>query len=235
MNAVRRDEMTDALHSIYVDQWDWELVLRKEERNIEMLQRTVRKIYTVLKKTEAHIRALYPDLAEGMNGFCLPEEIVFITSQELEDLYPEQTPKERESLYARAHGAFCLMQIGGRLRSGMPHDGRSPDYDDWNLNCDIILYYPVLDLSFEISSMGIRVDEASLAAQLAEAGCEERRELPFHKAILEGKLPDTIGGGIGQSRLCMYFLDKKHIGEVQVSVWPAEEEERLRREGCYLL
>ena len=117
----------------------------------------------------------------------------------------------------------------------MPHDGRSPDYDDWNLNCDIILYYPVLDLSFEISSMGIRVDEASLAAQLAEAGCEERRELPFHKAILEGKLPDTIGGGIGQSRLCMYFLDKKHIGEVQVSVWPAEEEERLRREGCYLL
>lgn len=235
MNAVRRDEMTDALHSIYVDQWDWELVIRKEERNIEMLKRTVRKIYAVLKKTEAHIRALYPDLAEGMNGFCLPEEIVFITSQELEDLYPEQTPKERESLYARAHGAFCLMQIGGRLRSGMPHDGRSPDYDDWNLNCDIILYYPVLDLSFEISSMGIRVDEASLAAQLAEAGCEDRRELPFHKAILEGKLPYTIGGGIGQSRLCMYFLDKKHIGEVQVSVWPAEEEERLRREGCYLL
>jgi aspartate--ammonia ligase len=235
MNAIRRDEITDALHSIYVDQWDWELVIRKEERTLEMLKRTVCKIYSVIKATETQIRALYPVLADGMGGFCLPDEITFITSQELEDLYPEKTPKERELFYTREKGAVCLMQIGGKLRSGIPHDGRSPDYDDWNLNCDILLYYPVLDVAFEITSMGIRVDDISLAAQLAESGCNDRSALPFHKAILECKLPYTIGGGIGQSRLCMYFLGKMHIGEVHVSVWPAEQEARLRREGCYLL
>ncbi len=200
-----------------------------------MLKRTVCKIYSVIKATETQIRALYPVLADGMGGFCLPDEITFITSQELEDLYPEKTPKERELFYTREKGAVCLMQIGGKLRSGIPHDGRSPDYDDWNLNCDILLYYPVLDVAFEITSMGIRVDDISLAAQLAESGCNDRSALPFHKAILECKLPYTIGGGIGQSRLCMYFLGKMHIGEVHVSVWPAEQEARLRREGCYLL
>ncbi|MFR1518568.1 MAG: aspartate--ammonia ligase [Clostridia bacterium] len=235
MNAIRRDEITDALHSIYVDQWDWEMVIRKSDRNMATLKDTVRKIYAVIKATETQIRREYPALADGMGGFCLPQEIPFITAQELADLYPDRTPKERESIYTREHGAVCLMQIGGRLRSGAPHDGRSPDYDDWNLNCDILLYYPVLDVAFEITSMGIRVDEISLAAQLAEAGCEERRELPFHKAVLECKLPYTIGGGIGQSRLCMYFLGKRHIGEVHVSVWPAEQEAQLRREGCYLL
>ena len=235
MNAIRRDEFTDALHSIYVDQWDWERVIRKSERTEETLRGTVRKIYRVLKQTETHIRSLYPALSAGLHDFSLPEEITFITTQELEDLYPALTPKERENAYTRAHGAVCLMQIGDRLHSGVPHDGRSPDYDDWALNCDILLYYPVIDAAFEISSMGIRVDELSLAEQLEKAGCTERRELPFHKAILDCKLPYTIGGGIGQSRLCMYFLGKMHIGEVQVSVWPAEQEARLREEGCYLL
>lgn len=235
MNAIRRDERTDALHSIYVDQWDWELVIDRADRTTAMLQATVRKIYGVLLATERYIRRLYPALTEGLGGFCLPEEISFITAQELEDLYPDKSAKERELLYTRARGAVCITQIGGRLRSGVPHDGRSPDYDDWRMNCDILLYYPVLDSAFEISSMGIRVDAASLAAQLAESGCEARSTLPFHKAILEEKLPYTIGGGIGQSRLCMYFLGKLHIGEVHVSVWPAEQEERLRREGCYLL
>ncbi len=235
MNAIRRDEITDALHSVYVDQWDWELVIRKEDRNPEILKDTVCKIYAVIKATETMVRGLYPQLAGSMSGFCLPDEITFITSQELEDLYPDRTPKERETLYTREHGAVCLMQIGGRLRSGVPHDGRSPDYDDWNLNCDILLYYPVLDVAFEITSMGIRVDETSLAAQLAASGCAERAALPFHKAVLDCKLPYTIGGGIGQSRLCMYFLGKRHVGEVHVSVWPEEQEARLRQEGCYLL
>ena len=235
MNAIRRDEKADNIHSIYVDQWDWELVINKSDRNIEMLKDTVNKIYKALKATENYIRELHPELAEGMNGFSLPDEIAFITSQELEDMYPDKSGKERETLYTKAHGAVCLMQIGGKLRSGKPHDGRSPDYDDWNLNCDILLYYPVLDIALEISSMGIRVDEDSLADQLEKSGCNDRRELPFHKAILENRLPYTIGGGIGQSRLCMYFLGKLHIGEVHVSVWPAEQEAALNEQGCYLL
>ena len=235
MNAIRRDEITDALHSIYVDQWDWEAVIDKSDRNLDILMDTVRKIYAVTKNTESYIRALYPKLQEAFGSFCLPEEIPFITTQELEDLYPEKTPKERETLFVRKHGAMCLLQIGGLLKSGIPHDGRSPDYDDWNLNCDILLYYPVLDTSFEITSMGIRVDEVSLAEQLKAAGCTDRRELPYHKAVLEKRLPYTIGGGLGQSRLCMFYLGKMHVGEVHVSVWPAEQEERLRKEGCYLL
>lgn len=235
MNAIRRDEITDALHSIYVDQWDWEAVIDKSDRNLETLKKAVRKIYAVTKHTEIYIRGLYPQLQEAFGGFSLPEEIPFITTQELEDLYPEKTPKERETLFVRKYGAVCLLQIGGVLKSGAPHDGRSPDYDDWNLNCDILLYYPVLDTSFEITSMGIRVDENSLAEQLKASGCTDRRELPYHKAILEKRLPYTIGGGLGQSRLCMFYLGKMHVGEVHVSVWPAEQEERLRKEGCYLL
>lgn len=234
MNAIRRDEITDALHSIYVDQWDWELVIDKSERNIEKLKDTVSKIYDALKSTQRYIRSVYPELNEALK-FNLPEKITFITTSELEEMYPEKTPKERENIFAREHGAVCLMQIGGKLRSGKPHDGRSPDYDDWNLNCDILLYYPVLDIAFEISSMGIRVDEDSLACQLEESGCNDRRNLPFHKAILERRLPYTIGGGIGQSRLCMYLLGKMHIGEVHVSVWPADQEAALKAQGCYLL
>ena len=235
MNAIRRDEYTDALHSLYVDQWDWELVIRKEDRNEEFLRSVVRKIYGVLKAAQSYVQSLYPVIKERFDGFTLPEDITFISTQELEDMYPGSTPKEREHAAARKYGAVCLTQIGGKLRSGAPHDGRSPDYDDWKLNCDIILYYPVLDIAFEISSMGIRVDENSLSEQLTEAGCDDRRGLPFHKAVLEKRLPYTIGGGIGQSRLCMYFLGKMHIGEVHVSVWPEEQERALREEGCILL
>ncbi len=235
MNAIRRDETADALHSIYVDQWDWELCIRREDRNEYFLKDTVRKIYNVLLGTFSYVRSCYPSVTECFKGFELPCDITFVSSQELEDMYPGSTPKDREYAAARRYGAVCLTKIGGRLRSGKPHDGRSPDYDDWNLNCDIILYYPVLDIAFEISSMGIRVDEDSLSYQLSEAGCDDRRDLPFHRAVLEKKLPYTIGGGIGQSRLCMYFLGKMHIGEVQVSVWPEEQEKALRNEGCVLL
>ncbi len=235
MNAIRRDETTDAIHSIYVDQWDWEKVIAKEARTFETLKDTVSKIYTVLLNTERYMSKEYPELGEAFSKNPMPREIVFITSQELEDKYPELTPKEREHAITKEHGAVCLMQIGGKLRSGKPHDGRSPDYDDWTMNCDILLYFDVLDISLEISSMGVRVDEDALERQLVLSGCEERRSLPFHKAILNAELPYSIGGGIGQSRLCMYFLKKMHIGEVQASIWPAEEEKKLRAEGCYLL
>ena len=231
MNAIRRDEMVDAIHSIYVDQWDWEKIITKERRSVETLMATVESIYGVVRKTQKYIQAVYPQLEQ----YELPREITFVTTQELEDIYPELTPKERETVYVREHGAMCLMQIGGQLASGEVHDGRSPDYDDWKLNCDIILYYKPLDIAFEISSMGIRVDEISLAQQLKEAGCEERREQPFHKAILNGELPYTMGGGIGQSRLCMFTLQKAHIGEVQVSVWPEKYEEEQRQKGIILL
>lgn len=215
MNAVRRDEIPDNLHSFYVDQWDWERVITREERSERYLKDTVRRIYGVFLRAQEHIADLYPQLDR-----YLPEKIHFVTTQELEERYPDLTPSERETQAAREYGAVFLMQIGGRLRSGRRHDGRAPDYDDWTLNGDIFFYYPVLDRAFEISSMGIRVDEAALAAQLAEAGCPERAELPFQKALLTGDLPLTIGGGIGQSRLCMFFLNKAHIGEVQASVWP---------------
>jgi len=217
MNAIRRDEDLDNLHSIYVDQWDWEYIIDKNERNIEKLKSIVRSIYNVLKRTETFICDYYPQLEK-----TLPDDIFFISSQELEDMYPDLTPKEREKCIAREKKAVFIMQIGGRLKSGIRHDRRAPDYDDWSLNGDIILWYPLLETPFEISSMGIRVDEDTLLRQLKEAGCEERKELQFHKALIDGELPYTVGGGIGQSRICMYFLQKAHIGEVQVSVWPDE-------------
>jgi len=235
MNAIRRDENTDAIHSIYVDQWDWEKVISKEQRTVETLKDTVRAIYATLKNTEKYMVTEYPALADAYAKNPLPDEIYFVTTQELEDMYPEMTGKEREHTISREKGAVCITQIGGKLKSGNKHDGRSPDYDDWTMNCDILLYFDVLDIGLEISSMGVRVDEDALARQLDEAGCNERRELPFHKAVLERKLPYSIGGGIGQSRLCMFFLKKMHIGEVQASVWPEEQEEALLEQGCKLL
>ena len=214
MNAIRRDEDLDNLHSIYVDQWDWEAVIRRDDRTIEFLQATVKKIYAALQATAHAICAEYPALDN-----YLSDEIGFVTTQQLEDMYPDLTPKQRETAYVREHGSTFVMQIGGKLRSGKKHDGRAPDYDDWSLNGDIILYYPVLDCAFEVSSMGIRVDEKSLVSQLKEENCLGRLEYPFHKALEAGELPLTMGGGIGQSRLCMFLLNKMHIGEVQVSLW----------------
>ena len=230
MNAIRRDEDTDNLHSIYVDQWDWEKVISKEERNTATLQHTVRKIYAALRETEDFISRRYNYIEP-----ILPEEITFITSQELEDMYPDKTPKERERLIVKDKGAVFISQIGKYLVSGEKHDGRAPDYDDWELNGDIIVYYPVLDMGLELSSMGIRVDEESLRRQLKLAGCEERAELPFQKSLLNGELPYTVGGGIGQSRICMYYLRKAHIGEVQSSLWPEDVAARARENGIHLL
>jgi aspartate--ammonia ligase len=217
MTAIRRDEDTDNLHSIYVDQWDWEKIIDKSERNIDTLKETVFRIYMAIKQTEYYICGKY----HFMDPF-LPNEITFVTTQELEDRWPDKTPKERENEITKEKGAVFLMKIGGPLLSGERHDGRAPDYDDWNLNGDILVYYPILGISLELSSMGIRVDEEALAAQLKIAGCEERANLPFQKAILEQKMPYTIGGGIGQSRICMFFLQRAHIGEVQSSLWPDE-------------
>jgi aspartate--ammonia ligase len=214
MNAIRRDEDTDNLHSIYVDQWDWEVTINKEDRNLDTLKSFVNRIYASLKHTERYIANEY----EFATRF-LPENITFVTSQELEDKYPNLTPKQREYAITKEYGAVFIMQIGGKLKSGSIHDGRAPDYDDWKLNGDIMVYYPVLDIALELSSMGIRVDEQSLLEQLEERGCPERASLPFQKALLEKKLPYTIGGGIGQSRMCMFFLHKAHVGEVQSSVW----------------
>ena len=215
MSAIRRDEITDNIHSIYVDQWDWEKIISKEDRTREKLESIVRSVYKALKVTEDYMAYEYEYI-----GKYLPENITFVTTQELEDMYPDCTPKERENKIAKLHGAVFIEQIGDKMKSGEKHDGRAPDYDDWKLNGDIIVYYPVLGSAFEISSMGIRVDEDSLKEQLAKAGCEERAELPFQKAILNKELPYTVGGGIGQSRICMFFLRKAHIGEVQVSIWP---------------
>ena len=217
MVAIRRDEDVDNIHSIYVDQWDWEKVIVKSERNLDTLKKVVRSVYKALRKTETYMSIQYDFIEE-----ILPKDIFFITTQELEDLYPDKTPKEREYIITKEKGAVCLMQIGDKLASGEPHDGRAPDYDDWNLNADIIVYYPILDIALELSSMGIRVDADALRRQLKLAGCEERAELPFQKAILENDLPFTIGGGIGQSRICMFYLRKAHIGEVQCSIWPDE-------------
>lgn len=215
MSAIRRDEDTDNIHSLYVDQWDWEKVISKEERNMETLEYTVRKVFNALKETEDYISRRYNYIEP-----LLPDDIFFITSQELEDMYPNCPVKERERRIAKLKGAVFISQIGKELASGEKHDGRAPDYDDWELNGDIIVYYPVLDMGLELSSMGIRVDEDSLRNQLKLAGCEERAELPFQKALLNRELPYTIGGGIGQSRICMYYLRKAHIGEVQSSIWP---------------
>ena len=230
MSAIRRDEDTDNIHSIYVDQWDWEKVISKEERNMETLEYTVGKVYSALKETEAYMARRYNYIEE-----FLPDEISFITSQELETMYPDKTPKEREYHFAKAKGAVFIKQIGKTLASGQRHDGRAPDYDDWELNGDILVYYPVLDIALELSSMGIRVDEDALDRQLTEAGCDDRRELPFQKAILNKELPYTIGGGIGQSRICMFFLRKAHIGEVHVSLWPKEITDAAETHGLQLL
>lgn len=230
MSAIRRDEETDNIHSIYVDQWDWEKIITKDQRSEDTLKDVVRTVYKVLRKTEKYMAIKYDYIQE-----ILPEEIFFITTQELEDMFPDNTPKEREYFIAKAKGAVCLMKIGDLLESGEKHDGRAPDYDDWELNADIVVYYPVLDIALELSSMGIRVDEDSLKSQLKKAGCEDRAELPFQKAILNKELPYTIGGGIGQSRICMFFLRKAHIGEVQCSLWPKEVMEKAADKGIELL
>jgi aspartate--ammonia ligase len=230
MNAIRRDETLDNLHSIYVDQWDWEKVITKEVRTEKTLFDTVKSIYEVFKKTEEYVCSCYPHIER-----ILPEEISFISTQELEDLYPGLTPKEREAAIAKEKGAVFITKIGGMLASGTKHDGRSPDYDDWSLNGDIIFWYPVLDREIELSSMGIRVDEAALLKQLEEAGCEDRKGLEYHSLLLNGKLPYTIGGGIGQSRICMFFLRNAHIGEVQAGIWPEEMLEECCMSGIALL
>ena len=230
MNAIRRDEELDNLHSVYVDQWDWEKVITKEQRTETYLRETVTTIYNAIKNLGDYVNRLYRNIQTE-----IPNEIFFITTQELEDMYPDKTPKEREDAITKEHGAVFIMKIGGQLASGQKHDGRSPDYDDWELNGDIILWNEVLDRAFEISSMGIRVDADAMKRQLAQAGCPERAELPFQKAILNDELPYTIGGGIGQSRLCMYFLRKAHIGEVQASVWPQEMIDKCAAHHIYLL
>ncbi len=230
MDAIRRDEVTDNIHSIYVDQWDWEKVISLQERNLETLRYHVRKVYETLKETERHVAERY-NYIEPM----LPDELTFVTTQELESTYPDLTPHEREYMFTRKYGAIFLEQIGGALASGKPHDGRAPDYDDWSLNGDLIVNYPLLGIALEISSMGIRVDEETLKKQLEIAGCPERAQLPFHKALLNGELPYTIGGGIGQSRVCMYCLRKAHIGEVQASLWPEAMEKELEESGIILL
>ena len=232
MNAIRRDEELDNLHSVYVDQWDWEKVIRPEDRNLDYLKSTVRAIVSAVCATEMNLHAMFSQL------FGLPlhtPEVTFITSQELEDLYPDKTAKERENLFVKEHGTTFLMQIGRKLRSGKPHDGRAPDYDDWDLNGDILFWNHTLNCSYELSSMGIRVSPESLDRQLTEAGCNNRRNLPFHKALLAGELPYTIGGGIGQSRLCMLLLGSAHIGEVQASVWDNATREACEKAGIPLL
>ena len=230
MVAIRRDEDVDNIHSIYVDQWDWEKIISKEERNVETLINTVRSIYSVLRKTEKYMAVQYDYIEE-----ILPREIAFVSTEELVDMYPDLTPKEREYKIVKEKGAVFLMQVGKMLSNGERHDGRAPDYDDWELNGDILVYYPVLDIALELSSMGIRVDETALDKQLTEAGGDDRRELPFQKAILNKELPYTIGGGIGQSRICMFFLRKAHIGEVHVSLWPKEIQEEAAKNGIPLL
>ncbi len=230
MNAIRRDDDTDNLHSMFVDQWDWCRVISKEERNTEFLKEIVRKIVKAIAKTNEAVKKGYPSLA-----FEMKDEVKFITTQELEDKYPELTPKERENEAAKEYGTVFLMQIGGKLKSGQKHDGRAPDYDDWSLNGDIIVWNELLKCAFEISSMGIRVDEKSLVCQLEEEGCTERENFPFHKMILNGTLPLTIGGGIGQSRLCMLLLEKAHIGEVQCSIWSNEMRKDCEKHNIFLL
>ena len=231
MNAIRRDEELDNLHSIYVDQWDWERVITQENRTLEFLQETVRDIVDAVCATSDELRWKFP----ALKVIRLNRDVTFFTSQELEDLYPNKTPKERENIITRAHGTVCIMQIGGKLKSGEKHDGRAPDYDDWTLNCDILFWHKTLECALELSSMGIRVDADAMRRQLAEAGCPERAELPFHKLLLDGTLPLTMGGGIGQSRLCMLLLGKAHIGEVQVSLWDDATTELCRKNQIELL
>lgn len=230
MTAIRRDEDTDNIHSIYVDQWDWERVLNKADRNVDTLKMIVRKVYEAIKNTEVFVNSRHPEIDR-----ILPDDITFVTTQELLDKYPDLTRQERETMAAKEYGAVFLMQIGDKLSNGEPHDGRAPDYDDWSLNGDIIVYYPVLGSSFELSSMGIRVDEDSLVSQLEKAGCPERAQLPFQKRIIDKELPYTIGGGIGQSRICMFFMRRAHIGEVQSSIWMDEDVKTAKENGINLL
>lgn len=230
MNAIRRDEVCDNIHSIYVDQWDWEKIITAEDRNVDYLKATVRSIFGAVKRTAKGVSEKYPQIE-----ICLPEQIVFITTQQLLDKYPNLTAKQREYEAVKEYGAVFLMQIGGKLSNGEKHDGRAPDYDDWTLNGDILLYNKVLDCAFEISSMGIRVDRNALIKQLKAENAEDRLEFEFHKMLESGALPLTIGGGIGQSRLCMYLLQKAHIGEVQASVWPEKEIAKCKQKGINLL
>ncbi|MTI66025.1 MAG: aspartate--ammonia ligase [Firmicutes bacterium] len=230
MNAIRTSETLDNIHSIYVDQWDWEKIITKEDRSESKLKEIVKNIYSVFKQTEEYVESIYPHI-EGI----LPKDISFITTQELEELYPDLTPKEREHAIAKEKGAVFIMQIGGLLDSGIKHDGRSPDYDDWKLNGDIIFWFPTLDIGLELSSMGIRVDSDSLQKQLEFEDCEDRKKYDYHKMIIEDELPLTIGGGIGQSRICMFFLQKAHIGEVQSSIWSDDMIEKCKKGNIELL
>ena len=230
MNAIRRDETLDNLHSVYVDQWDWEKVIEEKDRTMDLLKDTMERIVTAICITLDRIKWEYPNVKT-----TLCREVAFVTSQELEDMYPGKTSKERENLFLRENKTACILQIGGKLKSGQPHDGRAPDYDDWDLNGDIMFWNDVLGCAFEISSMGIRVSPASLEKQLKLAGKEERASLPFHQALLKGELPYTIGGGIGQSRLSMILLGKAHIGEVQASIWDDETIESCTDAGIILL
>ena len=232
MNAIRRDEELDNLHSVYVDQWDWEKVIREEDRSEAYLKNVVRSIVSAVCATEMNLHAMFPQLQD------LPlhtPNVTFITTQELEDKYPDLTPKERENAFVKENGTTFLMKIGAPLKSGKPHDGRAPDYDDWNLNCDIFFWDGTLNRALEVSSMGIRVDEAAMDYQLHKRGCDDRRELPFHKMLLNGELPLTMGGGIGQSRLCMLLIGTAHIGEVQVSLWDEVTRKTCEDAGVMLL
>lgn len=229
MNAIRRDEICDEIHSLYVDQWDWERVISEKERNLDFLKEIVGKIYDAIYSTANVIESTY-----GLENF-LPRQITFISSQELEDIYPDLEPKERENQLAKQLGAIFIIGIGNNLKSGKPHDNRAPDYDDWALNGDLIVWYPVLNRSVELSSMGIRVNKEAMLYQLGILGANDRLELPFHKALMNDELPLTIGGGIGQSRLCMVLLHKAHIGEVQNSIWPDEMVEDCKNKNIFLL
>ena len=230
MNAIRRDDDCDNLHSIYVDQWDWEKVICREDRNIDFLKDTVTKIIKALVETQDVLNEAFPQLTKRLN-----EDVFFITTQELEDMYPDLTGKQRENEITKKHGTVFIMQIGEKLKSGNKHDGRAPDYDDWSLNGDILVWNDILNCAIEISSMGIRVDEKSLDEQLKKAGAEERRNFPYHKGILNGTLPLTIGGGIGQSRICLQLLEKAHIGEVQTSLWPEDMRQKCKESNIELL
>ena len=230
MNAIRRDEDVDNIHSIYVDQWDWEKVITREDRNLDYLKSTAQKIVDVICDTNELLKIDFPELSVSIS-----RKMVAITTQELEDMYPDKTPKEREDIFTKEHGTVLLMQIGGKLKSGKPHDGRAPDYDDWSLNADILIYNDILGHALELSSMGIRVDEEALDRQLNERDCNDRRSLPFHKMLLNGELPLTIGGGIGQSRLCMLMMGCAHIGEVQSGIWDKATVEGCKKAGIRLL
>ena len=230
MNAIRRDEELDNIHSVYVDQWDWEKVIRKEDRNEEYLKEVVDRIYLALKNLGDFVNRHYPELRTE-----LPNEIFYITSQELEDMYPELDSHARENEITKKYKTVFIMQIGDTLKSGKKHDGRAPDYDDWKLNGDIFVWHEKLGMGLELSSMGIRVDKQALLEQLEKARCLDRKHLPFHSMLLEDKLPLTMGGGIGQSRLCMMLLQKQHVGEVQASIWPEEMRKETLEKGIYLL